>query len=399
MKRVLSLTLLAIVWAMDGCRSKAVTSEYAKPTATVSPGEGVIVLPPDSPKLAQLRVEPVQTAKVPVDEITAPCKVDANPNRISRVALPVAGRIVRVNVKLGDSVASGQSLLEIESPDADAAIAGYTQSVHALNQANANLAQFKSALVKAQVDYDRSADLFEHQAIAEKDLLNVRTALDQAKAAVQVAHDGVESARAVCEQARQRLTLLGLKETRANQRIIVRSPLSGKVLELSAVAGEYRNDTSAAVMTISDLRTVWVTSDVPENSIRFIKIGEPVEIALDAYPGENFRGRVARVADTLDPKTRTVKAMIELDNPGGRLRPEMFGRITLSSATTEAPVVPSGAVVQDGERHLVCVQLDPGRFRWREVITGNRSGNVIAITEGLSAGERIVTDGVFLLKQ
>src|SRR5262249_9045992 len=229
----------------------------------------VIVLPPDSPKLAQLRVEPVQTAKVPVDEITAPCKVDANPNRISRVALPVAGRIVRVNVKLGDSVASGQSLLEIESPDADAAIAGYTQSVHALNQANANLAQFKSALVKAQVDYDRSADLFEHQAIAEKDLLNVRTALDQAKAAVQVAHDGVESARAVCEQARQRLTLLGLKETRANQRIIVRSPLSGKVLELSAVAGEYRNDTSAAVMTISDLRTVWVTSDVPENSIRF----------------------------------------------------------------------------------------------------------------------------------
>jgi len=173
----------------------------------------------------------------------------------------------------------------------------------------------------------------------------------------------------------------------------------GKVLELTIVAGEYRSDTAAPVMTIADLRTVWVTSDVPENSIRLVKVGGPVDITLDAYPGETFRGRIARLSDTLDPKTRTVKAMIELDNARGRLRPEMFGRITLSASTNQEPAVPIGAVIQDGGRSIVCIQQGPGRFQWREVKTGNRSGDLIAITEGLSIGERVVTDGAFLLRQ
>src|SRR5215470_13604397 len=109
----------------------------------------------------------------------------------------------------------------------------------------------------------------------------------------------------------ERLRLLGLKPGEAEPLVVVRAPLAGKVMEISIVAGEYRNDTTAPVMTIADLRRVWMTSDVPENSIRLISVGESVDITLDAYPGQAFSGRVERVADTLDPKTRTIKVMIE----------------------------------------------------------------------------------------
>jgi len=373
-----------------------VANEIAQPAAA---DEGTINIPPDSPKLAQIRVEHVQTAEVLAGEITAPGKVEANPNRISRVVLPVAGRIVRVNVKLGDSVAEGQPLLAIESPDADAAASTYLQSQAAVTQANATLTQANVALAKAQADYDRTADLFAHDATAKKEVLNAEAVFKQARAAVEQANAGIEQARAARDQARKRLRILGLKEGEGKQQVVVPSPLVGKVLELTIVAGEYRSDTAAPVMTIADLRTVWVTSDVPENSIRLVKVGGPVDITLDAYPGETFRGRIARLSDTLDPKTRTVKAMIELDNARGRLRPEMFGRITLSASTNQEPAVPIGAVIQDGGRSIVCIQQGPGRFQWREVKTGNRSGDLIAITEGLSIGERVVTDGAFLLRQ
>src|SRR6266403_1903802 len=118
----------------------------------------------------------------------------------------------------------------------------------------------------------------------------------------------------------------------------VRAPLSGKVLELNVAAGEYRNDTNAQLMTIANLSTVWVSADVPESSIRLVQAGERVDITLAAYPNELFRGRVTRIADTVDPQTRTVKVRAELDNPHGRFRPEMFGSIRHTEAIRIRPV-------------------------------------------------------------
>jgi RND family efflux transporter MFP subunit len=149
---------------------------------------------------------------------------------------------------------------------------------------------------------------------------------------------------------------------------------------------------------IADLHTVFVTSDIPENSVRLIKPGEPVDITLDAYPSETFRGRVARLSDTLDPKTRTIKAMIELDNSHGRLRPEMFARIRLSEAVRNMPVVPVGAIIQGDGRNIVYVELSKGRFQERQVEIGKRVGGVVAVLSGVSQGERVVVDGVMLLK-
>jgi cobalt-zinc-cadmium efflux system membrane fusion protein len=356
----------------------------AAPAVEAAPADGSVTIPVDSPKLSEIKVEAAETAQVPVDEVVSPGKIEANPNLVGRVMLPVAGRITTVLVKLGDAVKKGDPLLTIESPDADAAESTYRQAQAGLTQARANL-------VKAQADYDRASDLFSHNAVAKKDVLSAENSLAQAKAAV-------EQADAAIEQGGRRLAILGLKPGSFAQHVTTTAPISGKVLEMSVAAGEYRNDTSAPVMTIADLSTVWVSSDVPESQIRLIQVGEHIDVNLTAFPGETFRGRVTRIADTVDPQTRTIKVRAEMDNSHGRLRPEMFGTIRHSDTVRTTPVLPSAAVVQDGGKSIVWVERSKGRFVPVQVQTGGRVGEKVAILAGVKAGDRAVTDGAMLLR-
>jgi cobalt-zinc-cadmium efflux system membrane fusion protein len=258
--------------------------------------------------------------------------------------------------------------------------------------AQSGVTQAEAALTKAQADFDRAADLFDHNAVAKKDVLTADNALAQAKASL-------EQAQAAREQAVGRLRVLGLHPGDFQQQVVVRSPLAGKVLELSVVPGEYRNDTSASVMTIADLATVWVTSQVPESSIRLVQIGEEVDISLVAYPGQVFTGRVSRIADVVDPQSRTVKVQAEIDNRSGRFRPEMYGSIHHIEAMAKTPVVPVAAVVENNDgRTLVFVETTPGRFEPRPVSIGNRAGDVVRVSAGLAPGDTVVVDGVMLLK-
>jgi len=359
-------------------------AEAKAPESAPAGPPGTVVIPADSPQIRQLRIEPVRTAEIPTDEVVCPGKIDVNPNRVSRIVLPVAGKVTSVLVKLGDSVQEGQSLLTIDSPDGDAAESTYLQ-------AQASVTQAQAALVKAQADYDRASDLFAHNAIAQKEVLNAQNALAQAKAAV-------DQARATEQQALRRLGILGLKPGEFGQKVVVKSPLSGKVLEMGVTAGEYRNDTNAAVMTIADLSTVWVSSDVPESSIRLIQIGERIDVTLSAYPGEVFRARVTRIADTVDPQSRTIKVRAELQNPQERFRPEMFGTIRHREGSRIAPVLPVGAVIQGDGRSAVFVEQSPGRFVQTEVVVGNRSGDLLPVIRGVKVGDRVVVDGAMLLK-
>jgi cobalt-zinc-cadmium efflux system membrane fusion protein len=152
------------------------------------------------------------------------------------------------------------------------------------------------------------------------------------------------------------------------------------------------------VLTVADLATVWVTSQVPESYIRFVQRGEQIEISLVAYPGHSFAGHVARIADTVDPQTRTVKVQAEMDNRDGRLRPEMYGTIHHVEATAKTAVVPIGAVVQNESESVVFVETAPGRFEQRSVTLGKRAGGVVRIVRGIVAGEVVAVDGVMLLK-
>lgn len=380
-----SLSVLALL--LCACSKPKETPTAA---AAAAPGEqrladGTVVIPTGSPKLAEIKTDVVKIASVPFDEVVSPGKIETNPNLVSRVALPLTGRVSSVFVKLGDSVKRGEPILTLEAPDADAAVSAYLQGQAAINQA-------KSNLNKAQADYDRSSDLFAHNAVAKKDVLTAENALAQSKAAL-------ETAEANLEQFDRKLRLLGLKPNTFGQKVTVSAPISGKVLDMTIVAGEYRNDTNTPVMTIADLSTVWVSSDVPESQIRFIDPGERVGVELTAYPGVIFHGRVTRIADTVDPQTRTIKVRAEMDNALGKLRPEMYGTIRHTDAMRTLPVVPAGAVLQGDGKTMVWVEQGPGRFQPVEVKTGERVGGNLPILSGLQAGARIVVDGAMLLRQ
>lgn len=378
-------SLLFAAALLCGCQREQPTAAADRNTeAAARAGNGGVKFPADSPQLKQIKVGVVETADVPSEVVTAPGRIEVNPNRVSHVVLPLAGRISSVLVHLGDAVKLGEPVLVVESPDADVAMSAYLTAKAAVNTA-------KSALLKAQADDDRTRDLFEHKAIAQKEVINAEAAIAQARAAL----DQADAAR---EQAQRRLELLGLKNDQFGQKLTVTAPISGKVLEINVAPGEYRNDTNAPLMTIADLSTVWVVSDVPETQIRFIQVGEHLDIELAAYPGQFFRGRVTQLADTVDPTTRTVKVRAEMDNSKGLLRPEMFGNIRHVESMERLPVVPAAAVVQTDGRNLVYVEKGAGDFEPVAVQLGNRAGDRVAVLKGLQPGDRIVVDGVMLLK-
>lgn len=353
------------------------------PPAVVDTGDRV-TLPPDAPQLTKLKIEAVQSQEVAIDEVTAAGNLETNPNRVGHATLPVPGRIASVFVKLGDAVKEGDPLLAVESPDVDAAELAY-------RQAEAGVAQSKAIEVKAQADLDRLTDLLAHQAVAQKEVLAAQNALTLAKVSVQQS----EAARL---QTARRMEILGLKPGNFGQKVTVRAPLTGKVLAVSVVAGEYRNDLSVPLATIADLRSLWVSSNVPEGYIRHCRIGGAVQVELVAFPGELFRGRVSHIADTVDSETRTVKVRAELDNSSGRFRPEMYGHIRYGEIKQALPVVPETAILQYDGKPAVFVEESPGNFVRRSVVADRRLGSMVVVREGLKRGERVVTSGAIYLK-
>ena len=386
----LSITAVVCGLALAGCERAgdgpaAAQAPVPFPAPTSASASTEVTVPPDSPQAAQLKIEQVRIREIPVDEVTAPGRIGIDPNRTSRLLIPVAGRVVAVLAKVGDAVEQGQRVLDVDSPDADAAIAAAIQAEAAERQAQA-------ALTKADGDLARTTELYEHSAVAQKDLLAAQNDQAQARAAL-------ETSRAALHQAKRKLELLDLKLSSNSRQVIqVRAPISGKVLEVNVAPGEYRNDTGTPLMTIADLSRVWIASDVPESAIRLIHVGERVTITMVAYPGEEFEGRVARIADVLDPQTRTVKVFVDMANPRGRFRPEMFATIRHAGDSRPTPVLPVAAVVQEYGHPIVFLERTPGHFVRREVVLGPRTGDVMPVVSGLQAGERVVVDGGVLLK-
>lgn len=379
MKHIFIIAVTAFLLTSCGEANHASTARAAGQT----PKPGQAIIDADSPQLSRIRTEPVESAMAPVGNVSAPGKVEANANRLSHVVLPVTGRITTVLCKIGDFVRQGQAILMVESADAEAAVAGFQQAQAAVTQA-------KSALAKAQMDHDRQVDLFNHGAVPQKEVYNTQAIIVQAEAAV-------DQAQAGSEQAKRRLQILGIGSGIYGQQVTIHAPISGKVLEMSVVNGEFRNDLSAPLLTIADLSSVWVTSDVPETAIRLVKLGEPVRIELAAYPGETFRGRVAQISDTVDAQTRTVKVRAELSNPNGRLKPEMFGNIQLTEQTELKPMIPASAIIASEGKTLVWKETGKGVFQKVSVTVGAQVRDRVVILSGLQPNDRIVVDGVMLL--
>ncbi|MHB8122163.1 MAG: efflux RND transporter periplasmic adaptor subunit [Desulfuromonadaceae bacterium] len=205
--------------------------------------------------------------------------------------------------------------------------------------------------------------------------------------------------------AKQRLMLFGVKENqiaelekagKPNIRLPIYTPLSGIVIEKMVQQGQYVN-TGEPLFNIADLSTVWVEVEVYENEFPNIHVGQQVEIRSQSFPGKPFSGKIAFIYPFLDPKTRTVKARVEMPNPGMKLKPDMFVNAIIKVPLGSTIVVPVTAVIDTGKRQVVWVETSTGMFEPRDVQVGQTSNDKIQIMSGLKAGDKVAVSGGYLI--
>jgi membrane fusion protein, heavy metal efflux system len=304
------------------------------------------------------------------DRLELGAKVQPDPTKIFRIFSPASGRLVAVDVKPGDMVSRGQTLALIDSSDAGSARSDFAKATIEAERAS------RAA--------DREKVLFEHGAVAEKDYLDAKAASDSASA---------ELAR-----ARQRLEMLGLNPAVAAGRVPLSSPARGVVLTVNGAPGEFSKslDNADPLITLADLSTVWIVGDVYEKDIARVQPGKQVTISFDAYPGQQWTGRIDSLSGALDPATRTLKVRVALANPEQKLKPEMFATIRADIARHNAIVVPASAVIHQGQTTTVFVASN-GQTEQKKVTTGQAIDGKVEITSGLQVGQQIAVQGAELL--
>ena len=211
---------------------------------------------------------------------------------------------------------------------------------------------------------------------------------------------------ALAEAARNRLRLLGMSEEQvgllektgqAQAHITLHAPITGVIAELGVREG-MTVASGAMLFRLVDLATVWVNAEVPEGQGGWLKPGTAVEARVPSFPDQVFRGRVSAILPEVNAATRTLRARVELANPGGRLKPGMFATLAFAgSAGGEALLVPSEAIIRTGARSVVIVAEGEGRFRQQEVELGFESGGRSEIRSGLAEGDKVVVSGQFLI--
>ncbi len=179
--------------------------------------------------------------------------------------------------------------------------------------------------------------------------------------------------------------------------LTLRAPVTGTVLEKDVVQGQSVM-AGATLFRIADLSVVWLEADVFEEDLSVVRVGQSADVSFDAYPGETVRARVAYVYPTVDPQARTGRVRLELVNTGNRVRPGMFGTVSIrADLGRRAIVVPRQAALVTGDRQIVFVVDSAGRYMPRAVVLGMETDSLVEVKDGLRSGERIVAAGTFLL--
>lgn len=325
----------------------------------------------NAPQLTFLQIKPVEMFPEPLAE-PLNARITYDDNHTARVFSPLAGRVIRIAADSGQQVKSGDPLLWIDAPD-------QAQAASDSMKADADLLRKKEA-------FDRARLLFEAQGMARKDLESAEADWRQAEAEAQ--------------RARARLkNLNSAVVSNADGKFVLRAPLAGIVSERQVNAGsEVRPDAANPLFVITAPGHLWVSVDLPEQQIGKVRVGQPVSVEVDAYPGEAFPGRVMVVSETMDPVTRRIPVRCAVDNRQNKLRPEMFARvIPVADAKSRLPRVPNSALFTQGLYSFVFVEQSPGVLQRRRVTPAMQGADFTYISEGLHDGERIVSSGALLL--
>ena len=311
---------------------------------------------------AGIAIAPAESREVASEPSGAivPGQVEFDPARVTLVSPRTSGRLERLTAVEGDQVSAGQALAYVLSP---AFLTAQNDFVHALRRAEV------------------------------------------------LAGSGDEAgARSLAEAARRRLLLLG-----AGDRVIERlaagkepldllpitAPYGGSIVEAHTLTGA-AVEAGSPIFTLADLSVVNVVAEVPERSLGQLRRGQTARVDLSAYPGAPVEGIVERISEALDAETRTARAILRVANPQRVLRPGMFATVRLGAFAdaprVTRPVVPEAAVVTDGAERYVFVEVEPGAFERRAVEVEPLGDGEVVVLSGLSAGERVVTEGAFTLK-
>jgi membrane fusion protein, heavy metal efflux system len=306
-----------------------------------------------------------------------PGTVAYNQFETTPVITQVSGPVSRVLLYPGQFVRANQPMLEVSSPD--------------FAQLRTNYLKAQDAFSLAQKNYQRAKDLYAHQAIAEADLQAAESAQVQAGADLQ--------------QAQQSLKIVGVNDPArlarapASTELPVLAPISGEVVERLVSPGQVIQGGATQVFTISNLSTVWVLVNVFQKDLAAVRLGDSVSIQTDAYP-TTFQGRISYISPALDPNTRTLQVRIVTQNPGGKLKKDMYVTAVVSAGNIQnALIVPDAALLRDSENQpFVYVETGDNQFAQRSVTIGESQGGKTQILTGLRAGERVVGDGSLFMQ-
>ncbi|CAN5716979.1 efflux RND transporter periplasmic adaptor subunit [soil metagenome] len=357
-----------------------------QPSSSESPtAEATITIDREAATRAGITTEPVGEALIAGSAMPGQAStgvVQANAYRTTPVVSVVGGILRQVNAELGQNVGRGQTMAVVFSDELAMAQTRYLNAVTELEEHHKH--------------HVRTVRLVEIGAASREELEQATTKLKTAESEV--------------ASQRQRLMLLGFSARRIAQlkspsqvssEVSLPAPVSGTVISRGANPGEVI-PASKEILRVADLSSVWVMGHVYEKDFAKVVVGSGASITSDTYPGRVFRGRVSYIDPTLDPATRTAQARIELANPGHAFKIGMFVNVafaTLGAAESTAPVIPKSAVQNVNNQQVVFVETaTPNTYGMRPVKFGPEVNGRYLVLEGLTVGERIVTEGSFLLR-
>ncbi len=388
---------LMMTWA--GCSQPAAETEPAETEpagAEAAPDPGLIRLDQEAVRIADITLVDVEVRKLE-KELQVPGRVTVNEDATARVGSFTEGVVVACCESVGTDVEKGQVIARLHSHEVHDAEASYWQ-------ARAELKRRQTELQFAEESYQRASRLHELKAGSLQQVQEAQTKFRSAEMFLEIARAGVE-------RSEKHLLYLGLtperlpgaagEDHRADEEvplIEVRSPVSGTIIERMVSPGAVVAP-SDSLYVISDLRSLWVIAQVPEQHLSSLRNGLAVEVSVRAYPGKTFPARITYIGDALDPETRTVEVRCELNNPGRRLKREMFATLTISAGGgREVVVAPLAALQNVDGQEILFVPEGESSFRARRVQVGRHSDSVVEIVSGLQADEKVVVNGAFQLK-
>lgn len=354
-------------------RPSSETPAGKKETPSAAEGEkGKLTLPAEVARAAGITTAPLQVTDVN-EQLVVTASIGANQDRYAHIAPRVAGRIVNVMGKLGDKVRAGQTLAVIDSVEVGEAQSAYAQAVseHELAKASAQ----------------RADKLYADQIIPQKDYLRAKGDLEKSAAILRAAAD-----------RRQALGIARASSPLTNaSTFAVSAPFAGTLVEKKAVLGELAQP-DKMLYAVADLSNVWIETNLYEKDIAKVRVGAPVLITVAAYPDQTFSGKVTYVSNVMDKESHTIKARVEVSNPGERLKLDMFASASISTAGTNSKLLlPEQAVVLIQGQPTAFV-LEDGGYESRAIEIGEKLRGKVVVKSGITAGENVVTAGAYALK-